>query len=75
MTNEEVIEQIKNIKIFAIKDRWYTNEAMEALNVAIKNIEAWKEVKEEITNNNIADFIAVQSVLDIINKHTKEIAT
>ena len=29
--------------------------------------EAIQKIKEEITNNNIADFIGVQSVLDIID--------
>ena len=28
-----------------------------------------KNIKRDIRSNNIADFIAVQSVLDIINKH------
>lgn len=35
--------------------------------------EAIQKIKKEITKNNIADFIAVQSVLDIINKYLKEV--
>lgn len=37
--------------------------------------EAIQNIKEEINGDNINYFIAVQSVLDIINKHTKEITT
>lgn len=35
--------------------------------------EAWKKVRKEVHDNNIADFIAVQSVLEIIDKHLKEV--
>lgn len=74
MTIEEAIRRIKDFGLHhAIKDLPYSILIVEAFEMAIRSLESWKEVKEEITNNNIADFIAVQSVLDIIDKHTKEI--
>ena len=39
MTNDEAIEHLKNIKIFSYKDG-YTAEAREALDMAIKALEA-----------------------------------
>ena len=76
MTNEEAIERIKDFGLHhAIKDLPYSVLTVEAFEMAIQSLKAWAKVKEEITNNNIADFIAVQSVLDIIDKHTKEITT
>ena len=32
-----------------------------------------EEIKAEIENHNVADFIAVQSVLEILDKHIKEL--
>lgn len=37
--------------------------------------EAWEKVKEEIRNSNIADFIATQTALEIIDKHLQEVTT
>ena len=44
-----------------------------AKDVAIKHIEAWKKVKEDIEQHQIYDWIATQSVLDIIDKHLQEV--
>ena len=56
-----------------------TNELLAEVSLLRNKVKKYEEaiqkIKEEITNNNIADFIAVQSVLDIIDKHTKEIIT
>ena len=56
-----------------------TNELLAEVSLLRSKVKKYEEaiqkIKEEITNNNIADFIAVQSVLDIIDKHTKEITT
>ena len=48
MTREEAIEHIKNIKIFAITDGYYTDEAIEALAMATRSLEAWGKVKKEM---------------------------
>lgn len=34
--------------------------------------QAIQKIKDEIEHNNISDWIATQSVLDIIKKHTEE---
>lgn len=41
MTNTEAIEHLKNIKIYSFQDG-YTDEAREALDMAIKALEAYK---------------------------------
>ena len=70
MTNKEAIEQIKNIKIFAARDG-YTDEAMNALDKAIKSLEMWEDVKEELNMYNHS-VIFIYEALEIIDKHLKE---
>lgn len=49
------------------------NETINAFNKALESLKAWNEVKEDIEQQQIYDWIATQSVLDIINKHLKEV--
>jgi hypothetical protein len=54
---------------------------LETINYAIKNIEAWDKVIDEIKNTRIIGYaepngkreIAKKTVLEIINKHFREV--
>lgn len=74
MTREEAIKTIKNRPSFTSMTYDERKQFSEALEVAIKSLEAWEKVKKEIEHNNIYDWIATQSVLDIINKHLSEVS-
>lgn len=57
-----------------------TNELLAEVSLLRNKVKKYEEaiqnIKEEINNgDNINYFIAAQSVLDIIDKHTKEITT
>lgn len=83
MTNKEAINMLSMIKVnktgeFEPLHTWYggiDKDMQEAVELAKKalsqpNIEA---IRQEIQKQNIADFIAVQTVLEIIDKHVHKI--
>lgn len=79
MTNEEAIKRLKEQQN-NFNEHWIAYGGInEAYNMAIQSIEneqklkeAIQKIKDEIEHNNISDWIATQSVLDIIKKHTEE---
>lgn len=88
MTREEAIRRIKDFGLHhAIKDLPYSMLTVEAFDMAIRSLEAWEKVKEEIKEK--ADFIrhssghlkdydagqwkALLDALEIIDKHLKEV--
>ena len=82
MTREEAIEHIKNIKIFAITDGYYTDEAIEALAMATRSLEAWEKVRKELKEKRneysdcglIGSASGISRSLDIIDKHLAEVS-
>ena len=85
MTAEEAIKYFKNnnerIRSIAIDENRtskFMKETIDANSIAIKNIEAWEKVKEEIKNAKpvYPDRVRIWStdtILAIINKHLKEV--
>ncbi len=78
MTREEAIELLDNL-IGMVEDNQH-NDYDEAFKMGIKALEnqknleeELKDIKTEIEKHNIADFIAVQSVLDILNKYISDL--
>ena len=59
----------------------FEQEGYECLNIAIKSLEAWEKVKEEIKNmpvvypfvNHLNTFVRQSDVLDIIDKYMQEV--
>lgn len=72
VTNQEAIEHIKNIKIYSYQDG-YTDEAREALDMAIKALEA-----QELSNNSpeldseFGDLISRQDAIDALKNRWKK---
>ena len=64
-----------------IKGKWHSDghvleayqKCIDVLEMSIRSLEAWQKVREDIKKQQIADFIAVQSVLDIINRNMNEV--
>lgn len=76
MDNKEVIEELNKL---IQNNPDYSNKNI-ALTMAIKYIEAWYKVIDEIEKNNPDNYfsdkpiiITKKTVIDIINKHLKEI--
>lgn len=89
MTIEEAIDYNKNLRMYMeISDKnqpcKFLKENHIALDMAIKSLEAWKKVKEEIKNqlelmnevysNNINYLIGMEEAQKIIDKHLSEVS-
>ena len=87
MTIEEAIEIIEDLKYsldISLTGTSEINEIDNAITIAIKSLETWEKVKEEIdnnitiisTNDTYEDGIKVGLIkaLDIINKHMEEVS-
>lgn len=84
MTREEAIRMIERIKDRINWEVVDSQKKMDALNMAIKSLEAWSKVMKEINEsfiNNDLDFgeetyynSALVDVLEIIDKHLPEVS-
>lgn len=80
MTREEVIKELNNIKNFN-----YTLAPLEVFNMAIRSLEAWSKVTEEITEyleeygdvdadgNHSAKWCAMKEADAVVRKHLNEV--
>lgn len=73
MTTKEKIEALDNL--IGMVDDNHGTDYDEALKSAKRSLDAWDKVIEEIENTSIADFIATQTVLEVIKKHLGEVET
>lgn len=81
MTREEAIEQLKQIPIHDGVSDNYMKTIYEAIDMAIRSLEAWNEVQKEIYKqidaldeiHEFRDKKAYFKALDIVNKYLKEV--
>lgn len=83
MSIEEVIELLKQmIELDPFVRTEYREKLHQALKIAIRSLEAWEKVKEDVedlkyipvcNSGMIAQNLAYDYVLGIINKHLKEV--
>lgn len=84
MTREEAIRMIERIKDRINWEVVDSQKKMDALNMAIKSLEAWEKVKteigatlehhEEFYNNNLSYRYGMEATLEIIDKHLAEVS-
>ena len=81
MTIEQAKECLESIDILKYRDddkNYFFDDVKGALDIAIKSLDMWDKVLEEIEQDAFNDvngskFICVDRVNQIINKHLKEI--
>ena len=78
MTNEEAIEQLKIHKKEVFCDFGWNVSVLESIEMAIRSLEAWGKVKEEIKNAKpvYPDRVRIwgtDTILALIDKHLQEV--
>jgi len=79
MTIEEAIDILEEVKVLDDSIYQYDTAYLEALDIAVKSLEAWAEIKQEINDLfskpacYMPNYDAYKMFLDIIDKHLQEV--
>ena len=79
MTIEEAIDILEEVKVLDDSIYQYDTAYLEALDIAVKSLEAWAEIKQEINDLfskpafYMPNYDAYKMFLEIIDRHLQEV--